>query len=125
MRRPAGRDLSGRDYTTVSRQVAKLESLGLASRRTGAVDRRVREVVVTPAGLAMTGAADVARENLLTAVLAAWSPGEIRELARLSRKLIDAIAAAAPYDQRMTQEPRGSPGQAASPPERRRRSIAG
>lgn len=73
----------------------------------------------------MTGAADVAREKLLTVVLAEWSPGEIRELARLSRRLIDAIAAAAPYDQLMTQEPRGSPGHAASPPERRRRSIAG
>src|ERR1700738_3477833 len=49
-------ELSGRDYTTISRQVAKLESLGLASRRTGVVDRRVREVVITPAGLEMTGA---------------------------------------------------------------------
>src|ERR1700688_4583679 len=58
-------EMSGRDYTTVSRQVAKLESLGLASRRTGAVDRRVREVVITPAGLAMTGALDLAREKLL------------------------------------------------------------
>src|SRR5580658_2741637 len=38
----------GRDYTTVSRQVAKLESLGLVSRQPGARDRRVREAVITP-----------------------------------------------------------------------------
>jgi DNA-binding MarR family transcriptional regulator len=116
-------DLSGRDYTTVSRQVAKLESLGLASRRTGAADRRVREVVVTPAGLAMTGAVDVARDKMLTAVLATWSPHEIRELARLSRKLIDAIAAAEPYDQLMTQEPRNSSGEAAIPADSGARAV--
>jgi DNA-binding MarR family transcriptional regulator len=116
-------DLSGRDYTTVSRQVAKLESLGLASRRTGAVDRRVREVVVTPAGLAMTGAVDVVREKLLTAVLATWSPQEMRELSRLSRKLIDAIAAAEPYDQLIAQEPHHPSGEAAIPADSGARSI--
>ena len=41
-------DRVGRDYTTVSRQVAKLESLGLVDRRGSAMDRRVREAVVTP-----------------------------------------------------------------------------
>jgi DNA-binding MarR family transcriptional regulator len=85
-------ELSDRDYTTISRQVAKLESLGLALRRTGAVDRRVREVVITPAGLAMTRAADLTREKLMTAILATWSPAEIHELARLCRRLVDAIA---------------------------------
>jgi DNA-binding MarR family transcriptional regulator len=36
-------DRVGRDYTTVSRQVAKLESLGLIARRVGKTDRRVTE----------------------------------------------------------------------------------
>ena len=36
-------DRVGRDYTTVSRQVAKLESLGLVERQASAADRRVRE----------------------------------------------------------------------------------
>jgi DNA-binding MarR family transcriptional regulator len=106
-------ELSGRDYTTVSRQVAKLESRGLASRRTGSVDRRVREVAVTPVGLAMTGEVDRAREKLLTAILATWSRSEMRELARLSRRLIDAIAGVDPSDQLGTQEPRHSSGKAA------------
>jgi len=34
-------DRVGRDYTTVSRQVAKLESLGLVDRQESAKDRRV------------------------------------------------------------------------------------
>jgi DNA-binding MarR family transcriptional regulator len=119
-------ELSGRDYTTISRQVAKLESLGLASRRTGAVDRRIREVVITPAGLDMTGAVDQAREKVLTAILTTWSRGEIRELARLSRKLAGAIARVDPSEPLQTQEPGGSSGEAALPKvARRERAIAG
>jgi DNA-binding MarR family transcriptional regulator len=119
-------ELTGRDYTTVSRQVAKLESLGLASRRANAVDRRVREVVVTPAGLAMTGAVDLAREKLMTAILATWNPGEIHEFVRLSRRLADAIAGAQLSDQPRTQEPCDSSGRAAPPPAQRLgQSIAG
>src|SRR5579862_3526563 len=58
-------DRVGRDYTTVSRQVAKLDSLGLVERQAGAADRRIREAVVTPKGKAMTNAVDVARERIL------------------------------------------------------------
>src|SRR6202046_5278995 len=47
-------DRVGRDYTTVSRQVAKLESLGLVERQGSVADRRVREALVTPKGKAMT-----------------------------------------------------------------------
>jgi DNA-binding MarR family transcriptional regulator len=118
-------ELSGRDYNTVSRQVTKLESLGLASRRIGAVDRRVREVVMTPAGLAMTGAADLAREKLLAAIRATWSPGEIQELARLSRRLADAITRVDPSQ--LGTQGSGDPSGETAPPRapRRQRSIAG
>jgi DNA-binding MarR family transcriptional regulator len=119
-------ELSGRDYTTISRQVAKLESLGLVSRQTGSVDRRVREAVITPAGLAITGAVDEVREKLMTTVLATWSRDEIRDLARLSRRLADAIAGVQSSDGLGTQEPGDPSGEAASPtPRRRERSIAG
>ena len=57
-------DRVGRDYTTVSRQVAKLESLGLVERRASAADRRVREAVITPKGKAMTDLVDAARERI-------------------------------------------------------------
>src|SRR5271163_3654747 len=38
--------LAGRDYTTVSRQVTKLESLGLVVRRPSKGDRRLREAKI-------------------------------------------------------------------------------
>jgi DNA-binding MarR family transcriptional regulator len=40
----------GRDYTTVSRQVARLEQIGLVTRRASKADRRVREALITPKG---------------------------------------------------------------------------
>ena len=43
-------DRVGRDYTTVSRQVAKLESLDLVERRESVADRRVRAAVATAKG---------------------------------------------------------------------------
>ena len=48
----------GRDYTTVSRQVTKLESLGLVERQTSDADRRVRKAVIAPKGKAMTEKVD-------------------------------------------------------------------
>jgi DNA-binding MarR family transcriptional regulator len=81
----------GRDYTTVSRQVAKLESLGLVERQAGAADRRVRQAIVTPKGKAMTDAVDAARERIGRAIFAAWDDREVDELVRLMRKFADAV----------------------------------
>jgi DNA-binding MarR family transcriptional regulator len=83
-------DGMGRDYTTVSRQVAKLESLGLVERRHAVADRRVREAVVTAKGKAMTDLLDAAREKMVRAMLADWKNEEIDELVRLMRKFADA-----------------------------------
>lgn len=82
----------GRDYTTVSRQVAKLESLGLAERRQSPADRRVNEVVVTAKGKAMTDKIDIARERIALGVFANWEPAEIDDLVRLMGKFADALA---------------------------------
>ena len=82
-------DLCGRDYTTVSRQITKLEGLGLVVRQVSGVDARVREVVATEAGRAMSRALDGAREKLMLSVLADWHPQDVAELARLLRKLAD------------------------------------
>ena len=84
-------DRIGRDYTTISRQVAKLESLGLAQRQESAADRRVREAVITPKGKAMTDLVDAARERIGLAVFQTWEPGEFDELVRLMRKFADAF----------------------------------
>jgi DNA-binding MarR family transcriptional regulator len=82
---------TGRDHTTVSRQVAKLESLGLVDRRANETDRRVREAVVTRQGKEMTMHIDAARERIGTAIFASWKPAEIDDLVRLMRKFADAM----------------------------------
>ena len=89
-------DRVGRDYTTVSRQVAKLEALGLVERRAGDADRRVRQAIVTPKGKAMTDAVDSARERIGRAIFAGWDEGDVEELVRLVRKFADAVNGYAP-----------------------------
>ncbi|MEF0942137.1 MarR family winged helix-turn-helix transcriptional regulator [Rhizobium sp. BR 362] len=84
-------DRVGRDYTTVSRQIAKLESLGLVERKGGAADRRVREAVITEKGKAMTDLVDAARERIGLAIFESWNPDEVDELVRLMRKFADAV----------------------------------
>jgi len=84
-------DRVGRDYTTVSRQVAKLESLGLVERHSGAADRRIREAIVTLKGKAMTEAVDAARERFAGAIFASWDERDVAELVRLMRKFADAL----------------------------------
>jgi DNA-binding MarR family transcriptional regulator len=84
-------DRTGRDYTTVSRQVAKLEALGLVKREANTVDRRVRKVAITPQGKAMTNRIDTARERFARAIFEAWEPQDVEALMRLMRKFADAL----------------------------------
>lgn len=86
-------DRVGRDYTTVSRQVAKLESLGLVARQAGAADKRVREAVITPKGKAMTDRVDAARERIFSRIFAGWPEEEVETLVRLMRRFADAMIA--------------------------------
>ena len=83
---------AGRDYTTVSRQVAKLESLGLVKRHAAAADRRVSEATVTAKGKAMTDAVDRARERLVGGMFATWQDHDVDELVRLMRKFADGLS---------------------------------
>jgi DNA-binding MarR family transcriptional regulator len=82
-------DRAGRDYTTISRQIAKLETLGLVKRRTAQADRRVSEAVITSKGRAMTRAIDQARDRLLTRMLVGWTAKDTAMLANLLRRLAD------------------------------------
>jgi DNA-binding MarR family transcriptional regulator len=84
-------DRVGRDYTTVSRQIARLESLGLVERREGAADRRVREAAITAKGKAMTDLVDTARDRIGRAIFKTWDARDIDELVRLMRKFADAV----------------------------------
>ncbi|MGF6228498.1 DNA-binding MarR family transcriptional regulator [Inquilinus ginsengisoli] len=89
-------DRVGRDYTTVSRQVAKLESLGLVERKESAADRRVREATITPRGKAMTDLIDGARERMGRAIFASWDQRDVEDLVRLMRRFADDIMADVP-----------------------------
>lgn len=82
-------ELCGRDYTTVSRQVGKLEGQGLVVRRPSGEDARFTEVTVTEKGLVATRALDGAREKIVSSILADWDEGDLAEVARLLRRLAD------------------------------------
>ena len=84
-------DRVGRDYTTVSRQVARLESLGLVDRQGSAADRRVRVAVITAKGNATTDLVDAARDRIGRAIFKTWDAHDIDELVRLMRKFADAV----------------------------------
>jgi DNA-binding MarR family transcriptional regulator len=84
-------DRVGRDYTTVSRQLAKLESLGLVNRPTSATDRRVRAAAITRKGRAMTELVAAARARIGRVIFETWDEHDIQELVRLMRKFADAL----------------------------------
>lgn len=86
----------GRDYTTVSRQVARLEDHGLVTRHAGKADKRVREAAITPAGKTATDAVDAARERMALTLFQDWSAEEFDQLVRLMRKLADGMNEAGP-----------------------------
>jgi DNA-binding MarR family transcriptional regulator len=85
-------DQAGRDHTTISRQLAKLERLGLVSRQGGA-DRRVRTASLTSAGESVVEAITAARRRLLSRALAEWSETDLAKLAALNRRFVDALGA--------------------------------
>jgi DNA-binding MarR family transcriptional regulator len=79
-------DFVGRDYTTVSRQTAKLAKLGLIDRRPSRTDSRVRELTIAPHGKQLTRALDAARDRLAATAFKQWSKRDLRTLARLLRR---------------------------------------
>ena len=84
-------DLVGRDHTTVSRQLSKLESLKLIRRREGATDRRQTAAELTAAGREIARRIARARRRLLAKALAGWSEADVRSLAALNRRFADAL----------------------------------
>ncbi len=81
--------LVGRDHTTVSRQVATLERLGLVTRRAGTSDGRERKVVATPEGVAVASALDAARERLIQPILLQWDEQDWKTFVSFLRRFAD------------------------------------
>lgn len=78
---------AGRDPSTVSRQLAKLEQLGLVRRPAARGDLRVRDAAVTKAGLRTVAAITAARRRLLSELLRDWSPDEREVFPKLLLRL--------------------------------------
>ena len=84
-------DHLGRDYTTVSRQVAKLEAMELVTRRGNAQDRRIREALVAPKGKAMTDRLDAARARMAVEIFRDWPEQDVADLVRLMGRFATAL----------------------------------
>jgi len=82
---------AGRDPSTVSRQLAKLEQLGLISRPGAQDDKRVRAATITPAGIRTLAAITAARRKLLGDLIKDWSAEERELFPALVQRLADAM----------------------------------
>ena len=96
----------GRDYSTVSRQTARLEELGLISRQQRRSDRRTREAVVTSRGRTATDAVDGARERLALELFHDWSRPDFEHLVQLLRVLADGLVKTPPPGSTLAREHR-------------------
>jgi DNA-binding MarR family transcriptional regulator len=85
-------NLAGRDHSVVSRQVAKLESLGLVERRAATGDQRVRLLEPSAKGQAMLDRFAAARRDLMAEHLDDWTDAERTQLLDLLRRFSAAIA---------------------------------
>ncbi len=84
-------DQVGRDYSTVSRQVGRLQALGLIRAELSEIDRRQRLLSVTATGKNTVKKIDRARKSVMNETLDGWSQAEITELARLTSRLAAAM----------------------------------
>jgi len=82
-------DRTGRDHTTISRQMSKLEELGLIARRSSTTDKRVREATVTEKGQEMVDLLNAARERLANRILVDWAHEDLDQLKTLLRRFAD------------------------------------
>ena len=82
-------DRTGRDHTTISRQMSKLGELGLIARRSSTTDKRVREATVTEKGQEMIDLLNAARERLANRILVDWAHEDLDQLKTLLRRFAD------------------------------------
>jgi len=91
-------DSLGRDYTTVSRQVKKLQEQGLALKQPAERDKRISEVTLAEQGKALTTAIDGARQQLMNAIFADWAEEDVKALFRLVRQYAESVKEKTPSD---------------------------
>ena len=84
--------LVGRDHSTVSRQTAKLEALGLVERRPDKADQRVRLLAPSAIGRKMLDQFAMVRRKFLSERLESWTEQERATLLDLLTRLSTTIA---------------------------------
>jgi DNA-binding MarR family transcriptional regulator len=84
--------LVGRNHSTVSRQVAKLEVLGLVVRQAAKGDQRVRFLAPSANGRKMLGQFSAARRQFLGDRLGGWTDEERATFLTLLRRFSETIA---------------------------------
>jgi DNA-binding MarR family transcriptional regulator len=82
----------GLHKSTMSRNIAVLERLGLVAREPSAEDARARILTITESGQASLDSAVSARRARVSSILGRWSAGDVRDLARLLGQLNDDLA---------------------------------
>jgi len=93
-------DQVGRDSSTVSRQLAKLERLGLVKRPASRGDLRVRAAAISRSGSRMVAAITEARRKVLVELIRDWPAVERRMFPVLLRRFADAMKAKVEVDGR-------------------------
>lgn len=88
-------DLVGRDHSTVSRQIAKLQALGLVVRAARHEDQRIRTAQITREGEKVVRALTAARQRLFDRLFTTWSVKDREAVGRLIRRLADTMQRAA------------------------------
>lgn len=84
---------AGRDPSTVSRQIAKLEQLGLVKRPSAREDMRVRAAAITRSGARTVAAITDARRRLLTELIQNWPAAEQQMFPLLLQRFADTMKA--------------------------------
>ena len=84
-------ELVGLDATTVTRQVATMETAGLVRRKRHATDRRISLVELTALGRRRMDAVRTAREERIGDLVADWSEHDRAAFGRLLGRLNEAI----------------------------------
>jgi DNA-binding MarR family transcriptional regulator len=86
-------ELVGLDATTVTRQVATMETEGLVRRKRHPQDRRVSLVELTALGRRRMGAVRAARESRITELVGDWSDHDRAAFGRLLGRFNESIRA--------------------------------
>lgn len=85
-------DTLGLHKSTMSRNIAVLERLGLLTREPSPEDARARILTITEPGRGSLDTAISARRARVSSILGRWSAHDVRDLARLLGQLNDDLA---------------------------------